>query len=159
MQSRPEVLGVQTPSCRFEERNSTHNNLTLKYREKWLIIPVEVQGIINCIQNGFYQSANGQISLPKIEKDVKQSGQTLLPSLLCKTFWKLYSCRVEQTLTLHPGWCGSVDWVRACKPKGCLFDSQSRYLPGLWAGSPIGGVRGNRTLMFLSLSFSLPPPL
>ena len=23
-----------------------------------------------------------------------------------------------------PGWCGSVDWVQACEPKGRWFDSQ-----------------------------------
>ena len=44
-----------------------------------------------------------------------------------------------------------------CELKGCWFDSQSGHMPGLWARSPVGGhVRGNNTLMFLSLSFSLP---
>ena len=38
-----------------------------------------------------------------------------------------------------PGWCGSVDWVPACEPKGCWFDSQSGHMPGLWARSPVGG--------------------
>ena len=39
-----------------------------------------------------------------------------------------------------PGWCGSVDWVMACEPKGHWFNFQSGYMPGLWtrslAGSP-----------------------
>ena len=30
-----------------------------------------------------------------------------------------------------PDWCGSVDWVPACEPKGCWFDSQSGYMPRL----------------------------
>ena len=55
-----------------------------------------------------------------------------------------------------PGWCGSVDWVLACEPKCCWFDSQSGHMPGLWARSPVGHVRSNYTLMFLSL---FPSPL
>ena len=39
------------------------------------------------------------------------------------------------------GWCGSVDWVLACEPKGQQFNSQSGHLPGLWARSPVGGMR------------------
>ena len=27
--------------------------------------------------------------------------------------------------------------MRACKPKGCQFDSQSGHMPGLWARSPV----------------------
>ena len=40
-----------------------------------------------------------------------------------------------------PGWCGSVDLVLACEPKGCQFDSQSRHMPGLQARSPVGGMQ------------------
>ena len=58
-----------------------------------------------------------------------------------------------------PGWCGSVAWVPACKPRGRWIDPQSGHMPGLWARSPVGGVRANHTLMFLSLSFSLPSSL
>ena len=44
--------------------------------------------------------------------------------------------------------------------KRSLVHSQSGHTPGLRAESPVGGcVRGNHTLMFLSLSFSLPSPL
>ena len=51
-------------------------------------------------------------------------------------------------LTKHPflfkqglssGWCGSVEWVPACKPKGHWFDSQSGHMPRLWARSLVGG--------------------
>ena len=44
-----------------------------------------------------------------------------------------------------PGWCGSVNWVRACEPRscwfnswGCWFDSQSGHMPGLQARFPVG---------------------
>ena len=44
-----------------------------------------------------------------------------------------------------------------CEPKCCRFDSQSGHMPRLWARSPVWGcVRGNHTLMSLSLSPSLP---
>ena len=33
-----------------------------------------------------------------------------------------------------PGWCGSVDLMPACKPKGCRFDFQSGHAPGLRDG-------------------------
>ena len=57
-----------------------------------------------------------------------------------------------------PSCCGSVDWVLAWKSKDCMFDSQSRHMPGLQARSPPskGRARGNHTLMFLSFSSSLP---
>ena len=59
-----------------------------------------------------------------------------------------------------PGWCGSVAWAPAFEPKGCMFDSQSRHMPGLRARSPVGGVQEATThWCFLSLSFSLPDPL
>ena len=65
----------------------------------------------------------------------------------------------------HAGWCGSMDWVLACKPKDHQFNSQSGHMPGLWARSPVRGVweatnQGiSCTLMFLSLSFTLPSTL
>ena len=59
---------------------------------------------------------------------------------------------------------GVAQWIEhqpAYEPKGRRFDSQSGHIPGLQARLPVGGVRkrGNHTLMFLSLSFSLPSPL
>ena len=40
-----------------------------------------------------------------------------------------------------PGWCGSVDSVPACEPKGHKFDSQTGHMPGLKARSPVGDVQ------------------
>ena len=54
------------------------------------------------------------------------------------------------------GWCGSVGWVPACKPKGHWLDSQSGHRPGIPGA---GHMRGHSTLMFLSLSSSLPSRL
>ena len=62
-------------------------------------------------------------------------------------------------LLMDPGWCGSVDWVPACEPKGHQFDSQSGHTPGLQARSPVGDTQEETiSLMFLSLSSSLPSP-
>ena len=58
-----------------------------------------------------------------------------------------------------PGWCGSVDWVSACEPKGLWFNAQSGHRPGVGQVPSWGRIRGNHTLVFLSLSFSLPSPL
>ena len=59
--------------------------------------------------------------------------------------------------THTPGWCGSVDWVLTCKPEGPRFDSQFRA--HAWVAGQVpsrGPMRGNHTLTFLCLSFSLP---
>ena len=66
---------------------------------------------------------------------------------------------------ISPGWCGSVDWVPVCKPKGCQFDSLSGHMPGLWARSPARSMREatswyiSHTLMFSSCLFLPPFPL
>ena len=36
-----------------------------------------------------------------------------------------------------PSWCGSVDGVLACEPKGRWFDFHSGHMPGLQARSPV----------------------
>ena len=56
-----------------------------------------------------------------------------------------------------PGWCGSVDWVPACKPKGRGFHSQSGHMPGLWARSPVGAPRETTTHWGFSPSLPLSP--
>ena len=53
-----------------------------------------------------------------------------------------------------PGWCSSMDWVRACEPKGFPFPVRAHA----WVVGQVpsrGCARGNHTYMFLSLSFSL----
>ena len=54
----------------------------------------------------------------------------------------------------------SVGWMSSCKAKGHWFYIQSRHIPGLWVWSLIGvcrrGILSFLSLMFLSLSFSLP---
>ena len=78
-----------------------------------------------------------------------------LKSNICTLILKYCSC---------PGWCGSVDWVPACEPKGCQFNSQSGHMPRLQARSPVGGlVSGNQSTYLLridpSLPLSFPSPL
>ena len=65
------------------------------------------------------------------------------------------SCDFIKKDHLILGWCGSVDWVPACEPKGHGFDSQSGHMPGLGARSPDGGVWKATTHWCFSLSFSL----
>ena len=62
---------------------------------------------------------------------------------------KIYPC---------PGWCGSVDWVPACKARALWFDSQSGHMPGLQARPPVGDMWEATThwCFFPSLSPSLP---
>ena len=67
-----------------------------------------------------------------------------------------YSVEIKISL----GWCGSMDWVLACEPKGCQFNSQSeKHAWVLGQVSSRGHMQDNHTLMFLSFSFSLPSPL
>ena len=42
---------------------------------------------------------------------------------------------------LPRGWCGSVDWVPDCDPKGCGFNSLSGHMLGLQARSPVWGMQ------------------
>ena len=60
---------------------------------------------------------------------------------------------------MSPSWCRSVDWARACKPKGCGFDSQSEHMPGLWDRSPVGGEWQATTHWCFSPSLSPSLPL
>ena len=74
-------------------------------------------------------------------------------------------CAYFRILNNGPGWCGSVDWVPACKPNSHQFNSQSGHMPRLQARFLVGGVQEatnwcvSPTSMFLSLSFSLLSPL
>ena len=62
-------------------------------------------------------------------------------------------------MMISPGWCGLVDRVLACKPKGCSFDSQPGHMPGLQAGPPMGGAREATTQRCFSPSLSPSCPL
>ena len=85
--------------------------------------------------------------------------------------WIYYLKEIEN---FDPGWCGSVDWVLDCEPKGHQFNSQSGHMSGLRARSPAGGhARGNRSRKIIlqrqdfhlqksalrSMSPPKPPPL
>ena len=56
---------------------------------------------------------------------------------------------------------GVAHWIECWteKQRVCRFDSQLGHMPGLRARSPVGGAFKATTLMFLSLSFSLPSPI
>ena len=53
-----------------------------------------------------------------------------------------------------PGWCGSVDWVLVCEPKGRWFDFQSGHMPGFWAWSLVGDVQEATNQHFSHQCFS-----
>ena len=60
------------------------------------------------------------------------------------------------------GWCGSVDWVPSCKPKGCqinALNAQTGHMPELWARSLMEDISEANTFMFLCLPFFLLSPM
>ena len=73
----------------------------------------------------------------------------------CK--WELRRIPCDQE-SLQKPWLVQLSGLSVgCEPKGRWVDSQSVHMPGLWVRSPVGGrARGNHTLIFLSLSPSLP---
>ena len=76
--------------------------------------------------------------------------------------WNSYTivCQLHFKNAMSVALVGVADWALACEPKGHRFDSQSGHKPGLQARSLVKRhMRGNHTLLFLSLSFSLPSPL
>ena len=74
---------------------------------------------------------------------------------------KVYYSPAIKSLSVGPGWGGSVDWVQASEPKCCWFGSQSGHMPGLWARSPEGGTwqATTHSCFSPSLSPSLPPQI
>ena len=59
--------------------------------------------------------------------------------------WGSFLCNNSSILKitdLCPGWWDSVDRAPACEVKVGRLDSLSGHMPGLWARSPVGGVRG-----------------
>ena len=78
---------------------------------------------------------------------------------------KLDFIKTENVYTC-PGWGGSVGWASSCKLKSCWFHSQAGRVPGL-CSAPARVLteaesthrRFSHTLLFLSLSLSLPSSL
>ena len=76
-------------------------------------------------------------------------------------YWPiLYLVPQVLKLQVHPGWCGSVDWVPASLwTKGCQFNSQSGHMPGLQARTPVRGTWEATTHCCFSPSLSPSFPL
>ena len=79
--------------------------------------------------------------LQERKKELYEMHSPLKPS-----FPFFYRCHMAIMLKINyknniycHGWCGSVKWVPACKPKGQWFNSQSEHMSGLWARSPVAG--------------------
>ena len=77
---------------------------------------------------------------------------SFLPITINKSTDDLFVCFLN--MCSHPGWCGSVDWVLGCKPKGHRFHSQSGCMPGLRARSLEGGTWEATTQWCFSPSLS-----
>ena len=80
----------------------------------------------------------------KISKSIKSLMKRKKVSLTLqkktkRNFWQSQYCNRlnEEDIRICPGWCGSMDRVLVCKPKGHWFDSQSGNMPGLGARSPV----------------------
>ena len=86
-----------------------------------------------------------------------------LPSFCSVTFFMFFNFNCSFGFLnfnyINPGWCGSVDWMLACKPKGHQFNSQSRHMPGLQARSPVRGTQEATTHWCFSPSLSPSLPL
>ena len=67
--------------------------------------------------------------------------------------WNILDFEFKNINIFSPGWCGSEDWVLACKTKGRLLNSHSGHMPGLWSRSTAGGAREATT------HWSYSPPL
>ena len=94
--------------------------------------------------------------------ELSVSSSALWPQ--CTQYLVSYMGIIFQNITLYLskiifclGCCGSVDWVPACETKGRWFHSQSGYVPGLQAGSPVGGAQEATTYWCFSPSL-LPFP-
>ena len=90
---------------------------------------------------------------------ILNSGKKIHALWLYATAWMNLKCIILSAIRCtHPGWCGLVDWVPACKPKGHWFNSWSRHMPGWRARCPVGSTQETTTrwLFSPSLSSSLP---
>ena len=134
----------------------THINVYTCMFIKLMVIHTHLVSILPALLLGwtFYKQLGGRFSWRKCDILHVQILGTSLCWQMAEPGLELRLCYQEAS---RPDWCGSVDWVLACEPKGLLFNSQSGHKPGLWARSPVGGTQEEtHTLMFLSLSFSLP---
>ena len=70
----------------------------------------------------------------KFHNLVSDFGQVTLPRqprFCCLMYFQNFFGESNKIMYISSGWCGSVDWIPACEPKGHWFDSQSGYMPGL----------------------------
>ena len=112
------------------------------------------------LPHSFYEASI--ILIPKPDKDITKKENFRPISLInidAKILNKISVNCIQQYVKkiIHQALARVAQWIE-CRPanqRDAQFNSQSGYMPGLPARSP----RGNRTLMFLSFSFSLPFPL
>ena len=142
--------------------SSSMNSPVLSFEHKLKAVP-HSQKIINKNKNSYATvSAFVQFFETELSCWGKRhwwvNGLAHIPRLYCfSTTWNTwFGLSFEKWLkALRPGWCGSVDWVPACEPKGHRLDYQSGHMPGFGGQVPSREhTRSNHILMFLSLPLS-----
>ena len=126
------------------------------FEKSWLTFKVGKKGLI--LKGTEFQDFLTLKNAPKLIKICMH----LMSPMLLKTLFlgnQAALCDVYfgcSKMSIHPGWCGSVDWVLACESKGWQFDSQSGHMPGWQARSPVGGVQEatNRCISLAHRCFS-----
>ena len=109
-------------------------------------------------ENIFTNDTSDKSLISKLHKELKYNIKAQRDGVtpLARSFSGHSQCCEEE---MGPGWCGSVDWVLACEPKGRWFHSQSGHMPGLRARCPVGGAREATTHWCFSSSLSPSLPL
>ena len=103
----------------------------------------------------FWFLSDGSSYFPEDSLKVRSVSKLLEDVFLVTVF---LSVRHKKQL-ISPGWCGSVAECSLVSQRVAGLIPGLGHKPGLLARSPVGGrVRGNHTLMFLSLSFSFSSP-
>ena len=112
------------------------------FKMKWELWQGGSVGVLSCTQKYGFGSWSGHILRMRVWSLVRAGrGGNWLMFFFPPTPSSVKSTNISSDLKNSPGWCGSVDWVPACEPRGCQFDSKSGHRPVLWARSPVGVVR------------------
>ena len=112
------------------------------------------------VYSGRFRAVDPELAVAKISLLSTHSRNSTSACVLSPSILRHITMKSEQEVKrVAPGWCSSVDWAWACKPKGCWFDSQLGHMPGLQTRSPVGDTWGATTHWCFSPSPSPSLPL